>query len=528
MRGRFPHSRFGVLSALVAVVLSLTLVAGCSPVGPGEAARARQAAGGPTGQMSFQLPERPTAFDPFAAPGTSDQLLAAAHFEPLVSSVEGRIVPRMADWWAMTDDGRRLALKVKRDRWSDDVRMGASDLLFTVEAHLRPGSRSPLVPALLQIDGAREFHEGRAAHVSGIVAETSQSVVINLTERDVQYLNKLTGLFVLPRHIYETRDVTRPETFREPRVGSGAYLFDSWQGPDQVTLLPNRQVKPFTRLSAVVARTVSPGDVVPAMTENRLDVGVEVPGRDIDRVPDSHSVVQAPGDRMVGLSGARGPLADPRVRQALAYAIDREGILEEHLGGHGRVVDSALFAPDWATSPQRAHYSHDPERARALLAEAGWNPNGELRLVALSSDLDRARWDAVVADLADAGVRATVEVRPVRDREAVWADATVNGVIETFVMPVPEPSLIEPWVTCGTESGYCNAELDRMLRQGRSELVATDRQEAYHAVDALLSRELPVIPLWVPDASVAVVDGRGGVSALLQPATAMIDFWGPA
>lgn len=530
MQGWFGRSRARcTMAGVLGIILgSLALLSGCGLVSPDEAARARQAENGPAGTMSLQLPERPTAFDPFAAPGSADQALAAAHFEPLIAAVEGRIMPRMAVWWEMADDGRRLMLNVRRGRWSDDQRIAATDVLFTVEAHLRPGSRSPLLPVLLQIEGAPEFHAGRVPHVSGIVAETARTVTVMLTESDTAFLSKLTGVLVLPKHIYAGRDLIGPQEFREPRVGSGAYLFDAWQSADQVTLAPNPQVKPFPRLSGVTARTVPPQAVIPALEERALDVAPALASRDLNRVPASHRAVVAPGDRVIGLSGTRGPLADARVRQALAYAIDRERLLVEHLGGHGRVVDSVLFAPDWAVSPQRAHYPHDPGRARSLLAEAGWGEGTQLSLVVLTPDEDETVWDAVIDDLAEVGLQATIAVRPTTDRGPVWADPEVDGVIDTHLLPVPEPSLIEPWVGCGTESGFCSPRLDGLLRRGSAALEATERQQIYREADQLLSVELPVVPLWVPDASIVIVQGRAGVSPRLHPPTAMIDLWGPA
>lgn len=513
--------------AVAGVLLALVLIAGCSPVSPRESARAREALVGPAGQMTFQLPDQPRAFDPFAAPDSADFLLAAAHFEPLVTSVEGRVVPRMAVWWGTVDSGRGLRIQLKHDRWSDDERMSAVDLIFTIEQHLRPGSRSPLLPVLLRISGAEEFHQGRAQFVDGLLAESARTVAITLDEPDANYLTRLTGLLVLPAHIYTGRDLAEPQTFRTPPVGSGAYLASEWAGDGAVIMTPNPRVTPFTRLDRVVGRSVPPTEVIRALEQRSVDVAMAIPGRSLDRVPDTYQALVVPGDRMTGLSG-RGPLADVRVRQAVAYAMDRQGLLDRYLGGHGRVSESVLFEPDWATSPQRTTHPYDPERARNLLTEAGWNPGTEVRLVVLTPDSDRAVWDEMARQLAAVGIRAAITVRPVSDRTAAWADPEVDGVIDTYVMPVSDPIMVEGWVSCGSPSAYCNSHLDELLAKGRSETAPTARQDTYQQVDRIVSEELPVIPFWVPDAAVAVVDGRGGVSPLVQPVTAMIDFWGPA
>ena len=517
--GRGPLGIIAVLSALL-----LLLFTGCSPVTPAESAHARQATSGPSGAMTFQLPTEPTAFDPFAARGTGDFLLAAAHFQPLVAAVEGRVLPRMAVAWDST--GAEVRVQLKHDRWSDEERMSSGDLIFTIEQHLRPGSESPLLPVLLRISGAEEYHAGRAQFVDGLVADSARTVAITLTEPDPNYVAGLTGLLVLPAHIYRGRDLGDPQIFREPPVGSGAYLFSAWSGDGTVDLAPNPRVKPLTRLSGVTGRYVPPTEVVAALERGELDFASAVPVRDLDRIPDTHRVITAPGDSLIGLSG-RGPLADVRVRQAVAYAVDRQGLLDRYLDGRGRVSDSPLFIPDWATAPDRATYPYDPDRARALLAEANWDPDTEIRLLALTADSDSAVWDRVVEQLGAVGIRARITIRPIGDGPAAWADPIVDGVIDTVLMPVPDPTLLEPWVSCGTASGYCDPHLDDLLARARARTAPTDRQTAYQEIDRLLSENLPVIPLWVPDAAVVVVDGRGGVNALLQPSTAMIDFWGP-
>lgn len=527
MRSKPFRAAVSVLAAL-----GVVLVGGCGPVSPGEAAQARQALVGPDGSMTFQLPSVPSGFDPFAVPGSADSLLAAAQFEPLVTAVDGRIMPRAADWWGTANEGRTLIFTIRRGQWSDGVRMGAGDLVFTLERHLAPGSRSPLLPTLLRIEGAKEFHEGRAQHVAGIVADTSRGVLVTLAEPELNYLSRLTGLLVLPRHVYAGSALT-PDEFDEPRVGSGAYVFDRW-GPDRSTvyLEPNPTVQPHTRLTGVVGRVVAPEDVSDALRSDPsgLDVAVRIPGRDLTDVPaDRFNVGQAPGDRMVGMAARDGgPLADVKVRQAIAFALDRGGVLQRQLGGNGRVVDSVLFAPDWAASPDRAQHPHDPARARELLAAADWDRDTRVRIAVLTTDGDPATWDALAANLAEVGMTAEFTIHAPSERPDILGDPAVDAVVETYRMAVPDPGLAESWVMCGAPSGYCNPTLDALLVKGRGQLVATERQETYRRADEILSTELPVIPLWVPDAAVAVTKGRAGVNPLVQPETAVIDLWGSA
>jgi len=210
----------------------------------------------------------------------------------------------------------------------------------------------------------------------------------------------------------------------------------------------------------------------------------------------------------IGINTTAGPLRDARVRRALAMAIDRETLIDAKLAGRARLSRSWIPPAHWAESESLPFIPYDPEGARALLAEAG-HPGG-LRL-SLRCGSDRFRTSvARVLSAMWRQIGVEVEVRP---SEVATLIADLNrGRFELTTLQVPE--VIEPHVLSWFFGGdripgpdveganrwrLRNAALDAALERGRRSVVTAERKRAYDEVQAILARELPVIPLWHED-----------------------------
>ncbi|MBT8469081.1 MAG: ABC transporter substrate-binding protein [Deltaproteobacteria bacterium] len=239
----------------------------------------------------------------------------------------------------------------------------------------------------------------------------------------------------------------------------------------------------------------------------------------------------------LGFQTGSPKLEDVRVRRAIGYAIDRELLVRAKYQGLARVTDSWIPRGHWAELANAPPRPFDPAVAAALLDEAGFpdpvGPEPRMRLV-LRTTSERFRQSvarAIAAMLQDVGVE--VDVRP---SEAATLISDLNrGRFEMTLLQVPE--VIEPHVLSwffdssripGPQSEganrwrYRNAELDGLFELGRTTIDRAERIAAYERVQRILSRDVPVLPLWQPD-TVAVVrrgsrldvprDGRFGTLA---------------
>jgi peptide/nickel transport system substrate-binding protein len=210
-------------------------------------------------------------------------------------------------------------------------------------------------------------------------------------------------------------------------------------------------------------------------------------------------------------------LKDVRVRRAIAHAIDRERVLRSKLGGRA-VLATGLLPPDhWAYSGEVARYEHDPDRARALLDEAGYpdpdgpGPRPRMRLVykTSSEQFRRALARVWASQLGEVGI--AVEVQSF-EQQTFFTDIK-KGRYQLASMqtsPITEPDLLFTFfhssripspadMNTHNRWRYVNPKVDELTVRGRRTLDRDQRKAIYAEVQAILASDLPVIPLWHED-----------------------------
>jgi peptide/nickel transport system substrate-binding protein len=236
------------------------------------------------------------------------------------------------------------------------------------------------------------------------------------------------------------------------------------------------------------------------------------------RIQSEHGV----GTTYIGVNLEHSILRDRRVRQALALAIDREQLVRYKLFGRASLATSWIADSHWAYARDTPRYEYDPERARALLDQAGHAPgdDGIRFTLSLRTSSDRAVISmarALSSMLATVGI--DVDVRP-SEGATLLADLARGRFELTYLQ---SPDVVEPHVLswffasdripqAGKREGanrwrIRNAQLDEALEQGRAQPERSARISAYQRVQHLLAQELPVIPLWHEDV-VAVTSAR--------------------
>lgn len=207
-------------------------------------------------------------------------------------------------------------------------------------------------------------------------------------------------------------------------------------------------------------------------------------------------------------------LADKRVRQAIAYAIDRDELIAAEFGNRAVPATGLLPPTHWAYNPEVRRYPHDVAKAKALLDEAGYKPDAlgiRMRLVyKTSADAFRVTLARVIAaQLREAGIE--VEIRSF-EFGTFFVDIK-KGNYQMATMQSPE--ITEPdfyfwffhssrWPTDKDPDGsnrwrYKNAEMDRLVEAGRAEMDPKKRKPIYADAQRLAAEELPIIPLWHED-----------------------------
>jgi peptide/nickel transport system substrate-binding protein len=278
---------------------------------------------------------------------------------------------------------------------------------------------------------------------------------------------------------------------------------------------------------------VVPDNITAALEMKKGSADVESNVITLDMV---HALRQTPGLVVESGPGARvdyanfnvrdPALRDPRVRQAIACAIDKEALIAALWRGQARPASTLLPPGHWAAAPDSAlaQYPHDVERAKRLLDEAGLKPDRHgvrmrFTLKTSTDETTRLEAQAIQAQLSEAGIE--LKLRPA-EFGTFYADIT-KGAFQMYMLrwigSNEDPDIFH--YTYATEMAppkganrgrYSNPRVDELLRAAAAEVDEAARRRAYIEVQQILAEELPGIPLWYPDNVVVHTQRLTGVT----------------
>jgi peptide/nickel transport system substrate-binding protein len=192
------------------------------------------------------------------------------------------------------------------------------------------------------------------------------------------------------------------------------------------------------------------------------------------------------------------PYMTQELRQAIAYAIDKDALNELLYAGQATKVDSIILGPEWAIPDDLNHYDRDLDKARELLAATNWDANQTL--VMLVFDAESLLEPALQQMLGEAGIKVELSLRSFTDAANIFREGDYDLAVSGGGSAAADPSLSGSYVACdgsGTETlGYCNPELDELFLQGMSVPDIESRQPFYHDAARILNEELPYIPIF--------------------------------
>ena len=491
----------------------------------------------------------PVTLNPHLATGIQDFEAGRIVLEPLATANErGELVPILAaaiptaENDGLAADGKSVTWQLRPDvQWSDGQPFTAEDVVFTFDFVSNP-----------QVGAATaQYYEG----VESVEAIDEQTVKITFTDVTAAWQIPFTGQtgVILPQHIFESvngPDARIAEANLSP-IGTGPYQVDNWQ-IGSVTFVHNPNYRGETPAFAAVdlvgglapyaaAREVlSTGE---ADFAHNLQVEVELL-RDLQQ--DGRGVIDTvfgglverimlnPTDPFAETdSGERSSLqaphpflSDVRVRQAIAYAIDRDTIAEALYGFTGRSSAQLLVAPRPFASPGTVPYEYDLAKAEALLDDAGWidtdadgirDRDGQAMEIVFQTSVNpvRQKTQTLVAESLEA-LGIDVDIKRIRVDDFFSGDPAQTNSINHFYADMqayttgndhPDPTIYLGWWTCDqiatqanqwqtpNNARYCNPEYDALFTVAKQELNPERRAALFQELDALLAADVAVIPI---------------------------------
>lgn len=430
------------------------------------------------------------------APGLADSDLAdwvgRNLFRGLVSiGPELEVEPDLAERFTVSEDGRLYRFELRGDaRWSDAAPVTAGDFAFTFARMVADG-----VPSARSLEGLS----------ATAVDETTLEIRLREPRNHFLHLLGQPFLFAWPRHVYERRG---RDWFRdEPLVGNGPYVLASRPsradartgGRITLTSAPDWYGARGNVGEVTIELEPSPAAAGDRWRAGEYDLMYDFLAELADLAEDDQTVVQrAPGGftNFLGLVARREPLDDVRIRLALGHAIDRHGL--PHALGCTPAASGGILPPAMPGHSHRVAPAFDPDRARALLREAGHADGREGGEVVLAHfGIQEALAEAVAAQLDAVGVRVR--------RLPVYSTAALADAIEErasayiwawgYQLSDPGEGFLEPFLRWGTHL-YRDARLDGLLALAVAARNQDERLRACRDFERMwIGEQAAVVPL---------------------------------
>jgi peptide/nickel transport system substrate-binding protein len=411
-------------------------------------------------------------------------------FDNLVTrDAEGKIVGQVASAWHYKSP-TEVAFTIRNDiKFQDGSKLTPEDVVFSIKRITNPAFKSPQLSQFDQITGAE-------------VTATNEVTLTTKTPYPV-LLAQLTKLSIVPKAYVEKLGDTK---FNQNPMGSGPYRFVSRTQGVKIDLAANegywRGKPPFPRVEMhpVPAETTRIADVRTGKADITRILSTD--NADALRNDSKVKVLWTPTERvtMLALNALTGPMKDVRVREAAAMAIDKKTLIEALLKGYAKAVNEPLTPASFGFDAAIPDYGYNPDRARALLKEAGVTP--QTPFVFLTSPVfDQRVVQALQQMLAVVGINAKIETVDIATylklRQATPQEA---GDVSYFRWSCgcqdADGTLFPLFHSSSQWAKYKNKDVDAALSAARSTLDPKQRMADYAKALELIHKDVPVVPLF--------------------------------
>ena len=420
--------------------------------------------------------------------------------------------PNLALEWEVSDDATTYTFHLRQDaKWHDGEPVTARDVEATVKFIMTQATNINPQRWISSLVGGQDFYDGVSEELPGVQVPDDFTVIFQLAEPKVGWhLSATTDLQILPAHIFENvapGDIVEhhaPAWYTpELNIGSGPFKFVQAERDQFIELVRNEDYYGgVPQVERIIFKNFGAADTqFIALQKGELDVW-KVPQDFYEQALGLDNVdvqlVNRNYIRVFLLNYESDKLSDKRVRQALAYAIDREGICEVLYTGLCQPYNSYMEMRPWL-APDLNQYEYNPEKAQELLdaaiADGTWDPNNELTVNWYYGDaLHQDIMAAIQQNLAAVGVKTQLQFLEGTSVSAAAANCEYDLLYQGWGFAFPED-----YNSFFTDTDRCTSPWgDEEARALFNETAATvdedDRRAIHNQLQTRLNDELPMMP----------------------------------
>ena len=517
-------------AAALALCLTVGVTAGCErpsdnkEKAEAEGSTAKQKSKESEGDTTFRyaLSDDPETFDTAKMSGAPEGRVAFNIFEGLLmpaqttegaSTSKDLVRPGVAEEWETNDEGTTYTFHLRDDaQWSNGEPVTAEDFLYAWKRALTPGFPADYAGLFGVIKNAEKYNTGKISDFGkvGVEAKDEQTLVINL-ENPTPYFPELLAFYTF---FPQPKDVIKEhgEKWTRPKhiVSNGPYVLENYKPQQEIVLTKNDKYWDADNVSIPKAQLRIIKDknaVVNAFKTGELHwTGTTLPVSQITSLLMNEDYNSEP---MLGVyyyrinvSKEDSPLADPKVRRALALSINRKSIVENALNDLYEVSD-AFVPANMAAYESTTTTDYDVKKARQLLEEAGY-PKGEgfpTTTVLYNTDKNHKLVAASIQSMWQKNLGIEIELQNkewktyLEDIDNLNYQIARAGWIGDYNDPM---TFLDMWVTGNgnNDTGWSNEKYDGLIAKARETTNPQKRKELLQEAESLLLTKGPVIPIY--------------------------------
>jgi peptide/nickel transport system substrate-binding protein len=439
---------------------------------------------------------------PYAPERQADNASWTMYDSLVYPAADGTIEPALAEKWEVSDDGRTTTFTLRQDvTFHNGEPFMADSVVYSWQTYTQEGVT----------------YANNWAIADKVEKVDDYTVTVHTAEPNALLLPTMAASWaMIPPKAHAEMGAQK---FAESPIGTGAFMFKEWVKGDRLVVVanPNYWRKGFPKVEQVVFRFMTEAATrVAAVQTGEVDIAPRLTSEDAKSLlgAEGLTIIRYPVDRSYYLAfnnvstGKGTPIEDPKVRQALAYAIDMEGIIDAIFDGFATrsvgFVSSANLGFDNAEP-----VPYDPEKAKALLAEAGY-PNGfEMNMACPDSGYPRINevCQAISAQLNEVGVKNELELQ---EANAYWDRESKKEL---------PPLFVDSWSVTfgeaytrlqgalGKDETYANWEDQQLIDLISQVAITVDQDERaalYGEIQKYMRENPPFVYLYYPEAFEAV------------------------
>lgn len=421
-----------------------------------------------------------------------------------------------------TEDNKNFIVHIDdAATWSDGTPVTADDVVYTALRLTSPViGNTAMMYYVFEGVGDDGFVEEGAESIDGIQKVDDKTVQFTTKEEMpiTTFENSYARyLLTLPKHVieqYSEEELSTADWFNHPDVVSGPFIVTDFDVDHYISYEANKDYwKGAPKIDKLNIKIVDGSQLYAGLQSGEIDITQQtmsdIPQEDYESVEALDNVDVVYGSPVTNQSVfiQTKNVPDVKVRQAMLYAIDRQQILEELLSGHGEIVDGFLSSASPFYDDSLTPVSYDPEKAKALLEEAGWDGSQTIRFYVNSGDSTFVNAASIIAaEWAAVGIKAEIQTVDFATLMSVAGteDYDVLAVQYTYAPVDPYPDVA--WLLGGEGSwtGYSDDTLNDALTKSQLTSDPEETKELFSVVDKKVQEDVPMFSAYVISAQGAV------------------------